>query len=148
MSTRSLIADEKFVSGYNCAQAVLFSFADRLGLPPDSALKAACAFGAGMGRKGEVCGAVSGALVVLGFHFGRGEKEDRTATETPYAKTREFFSRFEAMHGACRCRDLLEGCNLATQEGQQDFLDRDCFKAICRPCVRNAVEIVELLIED
>ena len=50
MSRRSLIADEKFVSGYNCAQAVLFSFADRIGLPPDSVLKAACAFGAGMGR--------------------------------------------------------------------------------------------------
>ncbi len=147
MSRRSLIADEKFVSGYNCAQAVLFSFADRIGLPPDSALKAACAFGAGMGRKGEICGSVSGALLVLGLCFGRGEKEDRKATETTYAKTREFFARFADLRGTCRCRDLLNGCDLATPEGQQIFFDQDCFNAICRPCVRDAVEIAESLID-
>ena len=147
MSERASIADAKFVQGYNCAQAVFCSFSDRLGLPPDSTLKTACAFGAGMGRKGEVCGAVSGALMVLGLWFGRGEKEDRTATETTYAKAREFFMRFEAMHGTSRCRDLLDGCDLATTEGQQTFFNRDYFNAICRPCVRDAVEIVDFLIE-
>ena len=62
MKNHAAIAEEKFGGGYNCAQSVLFSFCEELGLDADTALKIACGFGAGMGRKGEVCGAVSGAL--------------------------------------------------------------------------------------
>jgi C_GCAxxG_C_C family probable redox protein len=54
------IAVQKFTSGYNCAQSVLSSFSNDLGLDENTPLKIACGFGAGMGRKQEVCGAVSG----------------------------------------------------------------------------------------
>ncbi len=145
MSARSGIADAKFIEGYNCAQSVLFSFCDKTNLSPDLALKLACGFGAGMGRKGEVCGAVTGGILALGALFGRGEKEDRQATEMVYAKTRELLTRFSSLHGSCICRELLSGCDLTASQGQHHFKDSECFDNICRPCVRDAVEIVEAL---
>jgi len=120
----------------------LFSFCEELGLDADTALKIACGFGAGMGRKGEVCGAVSGGVMVLGLKYGRGEKEERAQTDATYAKIRELIDRFCAKHGSCICRELLSGCNLATPEGQTYYWENQCFNGICRPCVRDAAEIV------
>ncbi|MFO7569111.1 MAG: C-GCAxxG-C-C family protein [Smithellaceae bacterium] len=146
MSARAEIADAKFVEGYNCAQSVLFSFSDQTKLAHGLALQLACGFGAGMGRKGEVCGAFTGGLMVLGALFGRGENETSRATEEVYEKTRILYARFSALQGSCLCRELLNGCDLTTPEGQKYFKDNDCLNAICRPCVRDAVEIVESLL--
>jgi C_GCAxxG_C_C family probable redox protein len=72
MSTRTDIATTRFLSGYNCAQAVLDAFRDEASLDEDLALKMATGLGAGMGRKQEVCGAVTGGVLVLGLRHGRG----------------------------------------------------------------------------
>ena len=112
MNTLGDKAVGKMLEGYNCAQAVLYAGCDRLPLEKDTALRLACGLGAGMGRKQEVCGAVSGGILALGLRHGRGEKEDRSRTETTYAKTRELMDRFAAKHGSCRCRDLLGDCDL------------------------------------
>ncbi|HPP50955.1 MAG TPA: C-GCAxxG-C-C family protein, partial [Spirochaetota bacterium] len=63
---RSQVAIAKFTKDYNCAQSVLFSFCDYLNCDKDVALKISCGFGAGMGRKEEVCGAVTGGIMVIG----------------------------------------------------------------------------------
>ena len=142
MERHAEIAEAKFVEGYNCAQSVLFSFCDDLGLELDSALKLACGFGGGMGRQGEVCGAVSGGIMALGLKFGRGKNDQRAATELAYAKIREFMRRFSERHGSCHCRELLNGCDLTMPEGQADFKNNECFNLICRPCVRDAAQMV------
>lgn len=143
MKTRSEMATEKFLSGYNCAQSVLWSFSDEVRLPPETTLKIACGFGAGMARRQEVCGAVTGGIMVLGLRHGRGERQDRTATEETYAKTHELMRRFEAKHGTCNCRQLLEGCDLATEEGRQTFKERDLLNRTCKACVQTVVTILE-----
>lgn len=140
------IKGKKFLEGYNCAQSVLFSFCEELGLDADTALKISCGFGGGMGRKGEVCGAVSGGILVLGLKFGRGKSDQRAQTDVAYAEVREFMKRFSAKHGSCYCRELLSGCNLSTLEGQAYFKDNECLNLICRPCVRDAAAIVEDLL--
>ncbi|HOG12571.1 MAG: C-GCAxxG-C-C family protein [Smithellaceae bacterium] len=148
MKTYSDAAEEKFIEGYNCAQSVLFSFCEELGLDADTALKISCGFGGGMGRKGEVCGAVTGGVMVLGLKYGRGIKEQREQTYASYVKIRELFDRFSARHSTCLCRELLGGCNLATPEGQAYFKENDCLRLVCRPCVRDAAELVcDLLAE-
>ncbi|MEN6637927.1 MAG: C-GCAxxG-C-C family protein [Smithella sp.] len=146
MKTHSDAADTKFLEGYNCAQSVLFSFCEELGLDADTALKISCGFGGGMGRMGEICGAVSGGILVLGLKYGRGKSDQRAQTDVAYAEVREFMKRFSAKHGSCYCRELLSGCNLATLEGQVYFKDNECLNLICRPCVRDAAAIVEDLL--
>ncbi len=136
----------KFASGYNCAQSVLSVFCDDLGLSKDQALRIACGFGAGMGRKEEVCGAVSGGIMVIGLKYGRGDNDDRKTTEVAYAKVRELMDRFSQIHGSYLCRRLLNDCELLTEEGQQTFLYNDYLNKICKPCVKSVVEILETLI--
>ena len=143
MKTRSDRAAEKFLAGYNCAQSVLWSFSPELGLDAELSLKVACGFGAGIARRQEVCGAVTGGIMVIGLRHGRGEKQDRTATEATYAKTQELIRRFEARHGTCNCRQLLGGCDLATEQGRADFKEKDLLNRTCKVCVQTVVGILE-----
>ena len=147
MKNRTEIAVSKFSEGYNCAQSVFYSFCDDLHFDKNTALKMACGFGAGMGRKEEVCGAVTGGIMVIGAKYGRGERDDRTATELTYKKTRELMDRFEKKHGAFICRKLLKGCELTTEEGQKHFKENDLANQICKPCVRSVVEILDSIME-
>ena len=148
MSALSDKASAKFTSGFNCAQSALWTFAASLGLESDTALKIACGFGAGMGRREEVCGAVTGGIMALGLKFGRGEAQDRSATELTYAKTQELMRLFEARHGSCICRRLLDGCDLTTEAGRACFKDQDLSHKTCEPCVRSVAEILEKLLHE
>jgi C_GCAxxG_C_C family probable redox protein len=112
-------------------------------LPEDTALKIACGLGAGMGRKEEVCGAVTGGILVLGMRHGRGSKDDRSATDLTYLKTREFMDEFAKKHGTFICRKLLNGCELMTGEGHKYYKENNFLNKICAPCVQSAVEIIE-----
>ena len=145
MSIRSEIATTRLLSGYNCAQAVLDAFREETGLDEDLALKITTGLGAGMGRKQEVCGAVTGGILVLGLRHGRGTTDDHSATERTYLRTRELMDRFAAKHGTCLCRQLLQGYDLATQEGLQRAKADDILNKVCRPCVQTVVEILEQL---
>jgi C_GCAxxG_C_C family probable redox protein len=109
----------------------------------DTALKMACGLGAGMGRKQEVCGAVTGGILALGMRHGRGSKDERPAMEATYAKTRELMERFSDRHGSLICRVLLNGCDPSTEQGKKQFKERDLLNGVCRPCVQTVVEILE-----
>ena len=146
--TRIEQAVSKFLEGYNCAQSVFYSFCDDLGLEKNHALKIACGFGAGMGRKQEVCGAVSGGIMVLSARYGRVEKEDLSAQEVTYKKTRELMDKFAQKHGTYICHQLLNGCELAAKEGQKSFKENDLLHKVCIPCVQSVVGILEEIIEE
>jgi len=147
MKNRTEIAVAKFSEGYDCAQSVFYSYCDALGFDKNTALKMACGFGAAMGRKGEVCGAVTGGIIVIGAKYGRGERDDRTATELTYKKTREFMDRFEKKHGTFVCRKLLKGCELTTEEGRKHFKENNLSNTTCKPCVQSVVEILDSIME-
>lgn len=146
MTSRTDMATAKFEEGYNCAQAVLYAFREELQLDGDEALKLACGFGAGMGRKEEVCGAISGAILALGRKFGRGSNDGIEATELTYAKTRELMDAFAGQHGTVICRTLLGGCELTTPEGRERFKQQNLRSTVCVPCVQSAVRILEELL--
>ena len=122
---------------------MLYAFRDESAMDEDTALKVACGLGAGMGRKQEVCGAVTGGILVLGLRHGRGSRDERPATEATYAKTRELMERFADRHGSCICRVLLNGCDPSTEEGKKQFKEKDLLNVVCRPCVQTVVEILE-----
>lgn len=136
-------AKNLFLKGYNCTQSILYAFRDELDLSEETALKISCGLGAGMARKGEVCGAVTGGILVLGMRYGRVLNEDRTATEITYTKTQELMSLFTSRHGSFLCRQLLNGCDLSTEEGKSFFKENDYLNQICLNCVKSIVEILE-----
>lgn len=145
--TRSEIAADKFKDGYCCSQAVLFSFADKAGISEDLALKLADGFGAGMARKQEVCGAISGSILTLGLLYGRGKNESEEKHEYTYDRVRDFMARFEALHGSITCRKLLDDLDLNTSEGQERFKTENR-KETCANYVADAVRILDELIDE
>jgi C_GCAxxG_C_C family probable redox protein len=146
MGQKSEFAVRAFQEGCNCAQSVLHPFCVDLGLDPGLGLKVASGFGGGMGRTGEVCGAVSGAILAIGLRYGGREKGDRVALEGVCGKTRELILQFKRRHGTVLCRELLHGCDLSTEEGHKVFMERDLRNKTCRPCVETAVALLEELL--
>ena len=134
-------AEDLFLQGYNCAQAVSAACASNCGVPPEMVVKLATGFGAGMGRTQETCGAVTGAILALGLRGGRALGDDKTRTEETYADVRALLEAFAARHGSCNCRELLGGCDLRTEEGQRDFKAQGLLRSHCLQYVRTAVEL-------
>jgi C_GCAxxG_C_C family probable redox protein len=133
--------------GFNCSQAVLSAFAPDLELDRETALRASIAFGAGMGRTGQTCGAVSGALIAIGLKYGSINPEDKTTKERVYALVREFVRRFRARNGSTLCPELL-GYDVGTPEGLQAVRDKDLVATVCTPAVQDAAEILERLLQE
>jgi C_GCAxxG_C_C family probable redox protein len=143
--TRSERAASLFQEGFSCSQAVFTAFAEGMGLARETALRLSQPFGGGIAKSGDWCGAVTGALMVIGLKHGRVRADDTAAKDKTYALVQEFLKRFRARHGAVRCRDLL-GCDIGTREGEKTIEDNSLHQKVCAPLVRDAVEILEALL--
>lgn len=140
-------ATDLFSSGLNCAQAVFSTYAPSYGLDADTARRVASGLGAGLGREQDVCGAVSGAILVLGLAAGYTEAADKPGKERVYAQTRELQRKFAAVHGSVLCRDPL-GVDLKTAEGQAAFGNLNLTTSVCRECVATASRLTTELLKE
>ena len=134
-----------FKEGFSCSQAVAAVWAEDLGLPQTTVLRIAQPFGGGIAKTGSWCGAVTGAFLVIGLKHGRDKAGDTAARDKTYALVREFIRRFSERNGDVDCRDLL-GCDIGTPEGQKIIADRNLHETICERLVRDAVEILEVIL--
>ena len=131
-------AEELFLSGCNCAQAVFTACAvGEFGLDETLAKDVSCGLGGGVGRMREVCGAVSGAAMVLGMRSG-GDKVKA------YPVIQEFCERFKKEAGSIVCRELLEGIG-ATSGGVPETRNWAYYHK--RPCLELVKLAVRLLNE-
>lgn len=105
-ASRAEKARELYLEGYNCAQAVALAFADLTGTDVETVKLASAPFGGGMGRLGEVCGAVSGMLMTLSF-VRRRDTLDAREKAALYNEERVIAERFRTCAGSILCRDLL-----------------------------------------
>ncbi len=135
-----------FQQGFSCSQAVCAAYAPALGLSRELALKIASGFGGGMGRQGEGCGAVTGAIMAIGLKTGPIEATDAAAKENTYALTQQVIDQFKDRHGTVLCRKLM-GCDLDRPEGLQQAREAHLFTKRCPQLVQDAAEIVSALIE-
>ncbi len=135
-----------FAEGFNCAQAVLSACGERFGLDRETALKVAAAFGGGMGRMGDTCGAVTGAFMVIGLDHGQTEAKDNKAKDKTYKLVNEFVARFREVNGSIVCRELL-GCDVSSHEGLKAAQDKKLFKTVCPKYVADAAKIVGQILE-
>lgn len=126
-----------FENGYVCSQAVFAAFSEDFGLSKEQALKIGACFGSGM-RKAEVCGACTGALMVLGLKYG----DNKTKSNEVCNK---FLDEFKKENGSIICRDLLK-CDISTEEGVKYAKDNNLFNEFCPKMVESASKIVEKII--
>ena len=135
-----------FKEGFSCSQAVLAAYGEQFDLKQELALRVAGAFGGGMGRMGETCGAVTGAIMVVGLKFGSTTAGDLKARENAYAVVREFVHRFKGRNVSVLCRDLLD-CDISTPEGMKRAKEAGLIKQTCPKFVKDAAEILDQLIK-
>ena len=140
-------AEELFKNGCNCSQAVLLAFSDVTGLEDETALKLASSFGGGMGRMREVCGAVSGALMVLGIAKGYSDLSDSDAKKEHYALIQEFARRFKEENGSIICRELLSGVKTENGVSPEKRTDEYYKKRPCSELCFTAAKITEELLK-
>ena len=130
-----------FQDKFHCSQSVLAAYAEELGFTEEQALKIAYCLNSGM-RKGEVCGACSGALLVLGMKYGQCKQDDLDSRTLANQKTVEFMEQFKKENGSYICNELL-GCDISNAEGAQYAMEHDCFTEVCPKMVTSAVKILE-----
>ena len=135
-------AGKLFLEGYNCAQAVTCAFDDLTGLDRETAARLSSSFGGGMGRMREVCGTVSGALLVLGILCGYSDPKDPAAKIEHYHLVQEFARRFREINGTIICRELLAG--VKTKPGNEPE-ERTAEYYATRPCLRHVGEAAEIV---
>lgn len=139
-------AVEKFKDGFNCSQAVFRTYCARFGLDGQVAFKIATGFGGGM-RMAKTCGAVTGAIMVLGLKYGSCTADDKESKAKTYEKVVEYTKRFKEINGSVACRDLL-GCDISAPAGMQTAEKDGLFKSICPKMVRDAAEILQDMIAE
>ena len=110
-----------FESGYFCAESVLLAIAESRGVSCKLIPRIATGFCSGLARTGGLCGAVSGAILALGMAAGRDSAAE--SVDPVYELVREVLDGFETEFGSATCLGLT-GCDLGTDEGQRQFLER------------------------
>lgn len=104
---KSEIASEYMKNGYNCAQSIIKVYANEVGMNQEDAVKMASALGGGVGRNGHICGAVSGAALIIGMKFGSTDPADFQAKEKAYNKTNELLEIFATENTSVLCKELI-----------------------------------------
>ena len=137
------VARQLFCEGYNCSQAVLCAFDDVTGLDRGTSARLASSFGGGMGRMREVCGCVSGALMVLGLVNGYDDPSDNDAKKAHYELVRAFADRFRAENGSIICRELLTGVQTTPGGDPEARTDAYYKKRPCPDLVACAAKILD-----
>ena len=139
-------AIEYFSQKMHCSQAVLAAFSEECGISEEQAFKLGSCFGSGM-RKGEVCGACTGALMVLGLLYGQSHIGDQDERQISNRINDRMMDRFREANGSYICNDLL-GYDISTPEGAQRAREDGLFTDFCPKMVASAADILEEIMEE
>jgi C_GCAxxG_C_C family probable redox protein len=115
------------------------------GLENENLWQLATGLGAGVSRRGFICGAITGGTLACGMvtamQRGSTREDVRGLREETYSRVQELTRRFEARFGTVECRKMT-GCDFLTPEGQAHFKESQGMDRTCRPAVRLVVESV------
>ena len=143
MNKNEQLAHKYFTEGYNCAQSVFAAFHEEMGMDEKEALRLSSAFGGGMGRLREVCGAVSGMFMVLGALYGYDDAKNDEAKKLLYTRVQNFANEFKSEYGTIICRELIgaEGAQKPTPTPRNpEFYEK-------RPCTAFVVSAARIMSE-
>ncbi len=131
-----------FKTECNCAQSVLLAFVEDLDINKETAKKVSSPFGGGIGRSGMICGAVSGALMVLGIKYG-----DKLSKDNMYKQTREFLNMFKQEYGQIDCK-LLTGFDLSIPEQSAEAGKQNIADNLCSNYIKKSVMMLERILTE
>ena len=140
------IARTHFAGDYNCAQSVAMALAERYGIDNPDIPRMLQPFGGGVSRCGEMCGAVTGAVLGIGFVFGKDDDERQEGRDTCMRLTAEYMGRFRERRGTVRCNDLL-GADMSDPAERERVKEEGKFETLCPDLVVDSVEIVTGVID-
>lgn len=130
---------------YNCSQAVLSAYAEELGIDEQTAVRVASAFGGGIARTGKTCGAVTGALMVLGMREWNSEKEKEEAKAHVYKLSNQLMDEFKERNKTLNCEELL-GVSVSTPEGRAVVKANQLSGKVCHRVINDVTEILDKII--
>jgi C_GCAxxG_C_C family probable redox protein len=116
---------DKHTRGYNCAQIVLCSYAEELGIDEETLFRISEGFGTGMGGMMQTCGAVTAMFMALGLANSSGDLQACDTKPQTMKKVRELAAEFEKKNGSIVCRELkgidtgkvLRSCDGCIEDG-------------------------------
>ena len=136
MKTEEEIAKD-FGCGYDCSMQVLAELAPEVGLTEEQGLKLAACLGVGA-MQGQLCGAVSGALIAIGYKYGNTERDDMATKGLCLAKRQEFYDRFQKEFGSFTCPELM-GLDLRIPEEGEEARKRGLIQTFCPKVCKFAI---------
>ena len=136
-----------FQEGMSCSEAIFSVYGEYLGFDRDTCWKIASVFDGGINRTGNVCGAVTGAMMAIGLKYGEARtKGPEELKELPqsYRVADEFTKEFKERNGTIICRELIEHDLLTIEDIQHAFIT-NAFKN-CPKYVKDVAEILEKIL--
>lgn len=128
-------AANRHIKGYNCSQAVACAFCEDVGIDEETMFRLMEGYGSGMGSLGETCGAITGAVSILGMLHSTANLDKPNSKGITYQYSKEVVNRFKEKNQATKCKDL-KGIETGTPLRS------------CRDCVKDAASILEDIINE
>ncbi len=132
--------------GFLCSEAVLLALSEGQNITSEIIPRIATGFGAGISRHGEVCGALSGAVMGLGLRFGRSQVSETPQDSSPYQFGQTMVNLFASRFGNIRCRDILD-LDISSDEGRRKYRELNLWESKCRELIRIATELAYDLLQ-
>lgn len=130
-----------FMQGIDCSQVVAENFSEELGQDKDFMRRMSACFGGGMMR-GETCGSVTAALMVIGLKYGHFKEGDLRQKEIMKQKSEQFKQLFLEEYGSTMCRELLN-YDLSKPEELQQALESGILLDFCPQLTEKAIGILK-----
>ncbi|KAF0152495.1 MAG: CGCAxxGCC family protein [Ignavibacteria bacterium] len=131
---------------YNCSQAILAAYAEELGIDEQTAIRVSSSFGGGIARTGKTCGAITGALMVLGMKEWNSEVEKEEAKQHVYELSNKLMEEFRDRNKTLYCEELL-GVSVSTLEGRAVVKANNLTVKVCHRVINDATEILDKIIQ-
>ena len=139
-------AEQYVEKGFLCSEAVLLALSEAQNITSEIIPRIATGFGAGISRHGEVCGALSGAVMGLGLRFGRSQVSETPQDTSPYKFGQTMVNLFVTRIGHIRCRDILD-LDISSDEGLKKYREQRLWESKCRELIRVATELAYDLLQ-
>ena len=137
---------EIHAASFNCAQSVFLPYAADYGVDEQLALKIATCFGTGA-KCGNICGAASGGLMVLGLKYGHIDADTPDQKKRSGEIAADFLARFKEANGSLLCRELVGG-DLMNEDVRTVLKENGTLARVCNKAIQTAAEIVGQVLED